>query len=339
MGRFDAMPRRNAVVVIADEYQFAPAAFLARRLRLLNTRDDVDILLGGNSKRSLEQARGFDCDLLLLDLTELEKVRSLPTQIGITSAAYLRLFLPRLLAKSYGRILYLDADIYAESAKVFELFDLDMGDHAIAGVRDLNIPFVPNKGNALELRATFGLSEKDPPERYYRAKYMNTGVSLYDADAFIDAGIEKKALAMMPGRIPKPIYVDQTVTNAVLRGDWLELSPAFNMIVRAWASFIRAFVAPVLVHFTGGLKPWHRAFVDDHPIRRELPLFLKSSPWADFILRSNPTLISAGGPPPAPQLPHWNAESLAELLRYLRETRFADVEQGLTNPSFAALPA
>lgn len=333
------MARRNAVVVIADEYQFPPAAFLATRLRALNGRDDTDILLGSNSQAALEQAKAWDVGLMLIDLAEFERVRTLPTQIGITSAAYLRLFLPRLLAKSYDRILYLDADIYVESPRLFDLFDLDMRGHAIAGVRDMNIPFVPNKGNALELRATFGLTDKDPPARYYRAKYMNTGVSLYDVDAFVAAGIEKKALAMMPGRIPKPIYVDQTVTNAVLRGDWLELSPAFNMIVRAWGSFIRAFARPVLVHFTGGLKPWHRAFVDPHPIRQELPAFLKSSPWPDFLLRSNPSLVAGGGPAPAPQLPHWHGESLAELLRYLRETPFADVEQGLTKLDFAALPA
>jgi len=35
----------------------------------------------------------------------------------------------------------------------------------------------------------------------------------------------------------------------------------------------------------------------------------------------------------------WRDESLARLVRYLRETRFADVEQGLTRLDPSALPA
>jgi lipopolysaccharide biosynthesis glycosyltransferase len=114
------------------------------------------------------------------------------------------------------------------------------------------------------------------------------------------------------------------------------------MIPNAWSSFIRKFSPPVVVHFVGRVKPWHRAFVDDHPVRREIPAFLKDTPWATFIADINPPPQLVGGqlpPPPAPQLPFWTGDPLKALVRYLRETQFADAEQGITRLDYAALPA
>ena len=127
----------------------------------------------------------------------------------------------------------------------------------------------------------------------------------------------------------------------LLRDRWLELSPAWNMIIRAWSSFVRQVAPPVIVHFTGPVKPWHRLFVDDHPVRTELPAFLANTPWASFIGDANPRpqLLAGGLPPiPHPQRPIWPPEAVAAVIRYLRETRFADVEQGLTRLNYDALP-
>ena len=60
-------------------------------------------------------------------------------------------------------------------------------------------------------------------------------------------------------------HLDQSALNLLLRGDFLELSPAFNLMTPLWNSFVREAIAPAIVHFTGALKPWHGPmFLLDH---------------------------------------------------------------------------
>lgn len=316
--------RRNAVVVIADEKQFPPAVFLVQRLRRLNQRPDVDVILAATNRTSLAEASAFDSSLTLLDLSEVGQNANLPVAPGyITRATYLRLFLPVLLAKSHRRILYLDVDVYPETAKLFDLFDMQMRAQAVAAVRDLNVSFIANEFNSRELATTL-------KSVALGAKYFNGGVTLFDVDVFVEKRLEKKAFALLADAIPRPQLMDQTILNALLKGNWLELSPAFNMITRAWSSFIRQFVPPAIIHFTGNVKPWHQGFQQiNHPVKTELAAFLKDSPW--------PAMTAAEQPPNSTVAP-WGSYELAAIASYLRDTPFADVKQGLTKIEVSALP-
>ena len=330
------MAGRDAIIMIADDLQFPPAMFLAQRLRRLNPREDLDIIVASSSKRALESAAGFDPAITLFDINEAEPERDLPVYGYLTRATYLRLFVPRLLEGSYRRLLYLDNDCYPEDDTLFRLFDLDMGKHAVAGVRDLHIPFIPNQVNAAELATTLGVTGRGM-ELFSGAKYLNNGVLLIDTAAFRRAHIEKKATQYLQAH-PKPRYLEQTLLNATLHGRWLELSPRFNMVLPALATFIAAFVRPSIIHFTGGVKPWHAGFRVSHPVRAELSAFLNDSPWRSFLQRVNPVVL--GGPPP-PQTtgePQWRAPAIPNLVRYLSETPFADVAEGLTSVDGSALP-
>jgi lipopolysaccharide biosynthesis glycosyltransferase len=323
------MERRNAVVVVADERQFPPAVFLVQRLRRLNTRADVDIILASQDASLLAQATAFDSKINVLDLSAVDQDRHLPVPAGyITKAAYLRLFLPALLAGSHRRMLYLDVDTYPESRCVFDLFDLDMRSQPIAAVRDLNVPFIGNAFNTREIETTLKITGS----RAMGAKYFNSGVTLFDIDVYVEKRLERKTLALLSGPIPLPQLMDQTLLNAVLRTNWVELSPAFNMIPRALTSFVRDVVPPAIVHFTSEVKPWHQAFAHSHPVKSELTVFLADSPWRDFIARAN-----AGSAPRQAATAPWGSLEVQAIVRYLRDTPFADAKQGYTNLNFAAL--
>ena len=153
-----------------------------------------------------------------------------------------------MLRDRFDRILYLDVDTYPETGKIFDLFGLDLGSHPIAAVRDLIVPFWPNADNQGELRNTLGASGLG-------AKYLNSGVLLFDLARWSDRQLERKALKLIHSRRVPLRYPDQSVFNAILLMDWLELSPSFNMVTRAWASFIRVFAPPQIVHFTGPINP------------------------------------------------------------------------------------
>lgn len=331
---------RNAVVIIADEKQFPPAVFLASRLASLRNGRDVDIKLATDSEACLAQARAFGGPFEVLDIRGIHRDLALPVSGYFTKAAYYSLFLPTLLQGGYRRAIYLDVDVYPESENLFRLFDLDMNGRAIAGVRDLQVSFLPNQINRDELQGTLGLG----PDRSLGAKYLNTGVLLVDIGAYARRKFQEQAVRIIRERQITLSLVDQTVFNLMLRGHWLELSPAFNMVTRTWSSLVRRFSPPVVVHFTGAVKPWHRAFIDDHPVRHEMPAFLKDTPWSAFIEASNPpprlvnVQASALPSPPALQLPLWDGEPLAALIAFLRGTAFADVDQGITALDRSQLP-
>jgi lipopolysaccharide biosynthesis glycosyltransferase len=167
-------------------------------------------------------------------------------------ATYFRLLLPELLGADYRRILYLDVDVYPESDKVFALFDLDMRGHAVAAVRGL-------------LHAA-GTQEARTVLRKGGNKYLNAGVLLIDNARSAETEMTSRALDTARTR-PVPLGAhDQSILNYLLDGDWLELSPSFNMIVPVWKSSVRRAFEPVIVHFAGSGKPWEGPrFSIDHP--------------------------------------------------------------------------
>jgi lipopolysaccharide biosynthesis glycosyltransferase len=329
------MVQRDAIVMIADDRQFPPAMFLAARLRQLRGARDLDIVVASSAKQALASAAGFDPAIALVDLTAVEPERDLPVYDYLTRATYLRLFVPRLLEGRYRRILYLDNDCYPEGDALFGLFDLDMGEYTVAGVRDLHVPFIPNEANAAELAVTLGVTGRGMAA-FFGARYLNNGVLLIDIDGFHRARIEKKTMQYLQAH-PRPLNLEQTLLNGTLRGRWLELSPRFNFVAPALATFIAAFVRPSIIHFTGAVKPWHAGFRILHPVRAEMTAFLKGSPWSTFLQQVNPVVLGGAPLQQTTGEPPWRAPAIPNLVRYLGETPFADVAQGLTTPDPAAL--
>jgi lipopolysaccharide biosynthesis glycosyltransferase len=328
--------KRNAVLLIADENQFAPAVFLAHRLAALRGDRTVDIVLATNSPGELARAKQYVGPFEVIDVSRLHADLALPPVRYFTRATYLSLFVPALLVGHYDRLLYLDIDTYVESDNVFRFFDLDLAGNAVAAIRDLTVPFFANAFNSEELYETLRLPQEDWPG----AKYLNSGVLLFDLRAYRRDKIESEALRVIREGKVRLRLPDQTVFNAVLRTRWLELSPSFNMIAAARASPIREFSPPVILHFSGEVKPWHATFPEDHPVKQQIPAFLKDTPWSSFIADVNRPRQLVGQPAPAtpaPDRPFWHGHELRLLIRYLVETKFADVEQGITRLNYAAL--
>ena len=156
--------------IIADELQFPPAVFLAARLASLKADRDVDIILASNSPRELDRAGQFAGPFQLLDISGLQSDLDLPPTSYFTRATYLSLFVPALLLKKYDRLLYLDVDTYPESARVFDLLDLDLGGHLLAAIRDLNIPFYGSDFNRDELTTTLRIPVEAQQDRRQRRR-------------------------------------------------------------------------------------------------------------------------------------------------------------------------
>lgn len=334
-----------AVVLVSDENQFPVAVFLASQLARLNPRDDTDIVIVSDAAGELAKAREFGVPARLFSLGHQLDGHKFPSSSYITRAAYYRYFLPELLGSDYRRILYLDLDVYLHNAKLFALLDLDMEDNAIGAVRDSMIALTALPINLNELRQTLTGSSK---------KYLNSGVELIDCQRFVDRKIRRKVVEVIAGSKRRLNYNDQTALNSVLDGDWLELSPSFNMVVPLWNSFVREVCEPVVVHFAGPNKPWHGpTFLEDHPVKPELERFLAATPWKDFrarffnvksaMARTAPKLSLGPGlqrsarPAVRSIMTRVNFD-MKGFVEYLTRTPFADVAEGITTLDLDRIP-
>jgi hypothetical protein len=312
---------RNAIVLAADARLFPAAAFAAARLAALNPRADTDILVFTDSAAERDKAAGLDLPFA---------VRAAASFRGVAEPAYyLRFAVLDELARDYARVLYLDVDIWVESAMLFALFDLDMEGHACAGVRDPVVAFVPgNPERAMVMGPT-------------ATKYLNTGVLMIDTARYRAAKVGERFLRVLRKDTRRFGYRDQSVLNVVLQGDWLELSPCFNLIAIQWNTFVARVCPPVVVHFTGPSKPWQGPlFVYDHPMRAAMERWFPQSAWKDFLPRFI-DLKAALDPSRVPRQGNFDMDfpGKAAFVRFLRDTRFADETAGLVTLDRAQLPA
>ena len=312
-------PARNAVVLATDANLFPAAAFAADRLAGLNNRGDTDVIVFTNSVAAREQA-------LRLELPFAVKPVVAPKQF--TDATFFRLFVLEELAAAYRRVIYLDVDTWVESAALFALFDLDMRGKVLAAVRDAVVAFVP------------GLPERQMVLGPNGTKYLNAGVLMVDAERYGRDGVLTRLLRIIR-KSGELLHRDQSALNILLQGDWLELSPAFNLFAIEWDTFVTRVVKPVVVHFAGEGKPWRGArFTLNHPARAAMESWFPKSPWKDFLPRFftvRDALALASEQKPGNFDMAFRGK--AAFVRYLRETEFADVTAGLTELHLGYLPS
>ncbi len=340
------MLKPNVIVFASDSRQLPAAIFAAHRVSRLNTRADTRIIVFCDSAAEVAMAQAFApwCELMVIEFGRAGRSVQMPAfNKRISGASLFRFFLPGLAGEDAKRVIYLDADTYVDDPVFFRLFDLDMKGRTIAAARDLETAYAET-GYALEDLAKAGVTSG--------RKYMNAGVMLIDPKQYVAAGLEHKFLRTSMGR---RIH-DQAAINRVLAGEWLELSPSFNMTTQVRNTFVGEVCKPVVTHFLGKYKPWHgAAFSYGHPVHTEMVGFFAKSPWRSFLARHAEEAAKAlqatqaGKPGLARDLQRsilamqWpflpRSTDYRALVAYLRQTRFADAEQGLARLDLTRIPA
>jgi lipopolysaccharide biosynthesis glycosyltransferase len=308
------MTGRNAVAVMSDARFFPAAVFLCDRLSSLNNRADTDVILFADSEKDVAAARDLGARFVVRTIDPALAAK-FPIGRPLTRRLFYKFNLPDLLAGAYDRVLSVDVDAYPESSGVFALFDLDMHGYVIAAVRGW-------------LNAA-GVGEARTVLRNGGTKYLDSTVLLVDIAGFRAAGMPERLLEVARSR-PVPLaHYDQSMLNYVLDGDWLELSPSFNMIMRLWKSPMRQAFDPVIVHFSGTEKPWPGSrFEIDHAARREFERFVAATPWKRFRAASSRPVDAAR--PDRRVDARLAARLRSDILDHLRNGVFADVAQGIT---------
>jgi lipopolysaccharide biosynthesis glycosyltransferase len=302
-----------------------PAALFAAS-RLVDLGSPARVVLFTDSPHAFALAQHHDLPCEVRDMPAPAEFAGNPL---MQNPLYFRFAIPHILAGEYRRTFYLDVDTFVEDDRLFRLFDLDMKGHAIAAVRDYHMAFVRPK----ERQATLGAGNR---------KYLNAGVMLIDNQRFVEQAIVSAVLKIADARAGSLELFDQSALNIVLQGNWLELSPSFNMLPQAWVSFVRKVYDPVLVHFAGIAKPWEGPrFGLDHRSASEMRRFFSSPPWQALVEACVPAETREawlGGLRQDIQGYDQFFFGKSRLVSLLHQAPFADVQQGLTTPHREFLP-
>lgn len=238
-----------AVVVCTDRNLFWQSAFFLAR--------SIACDRGGQLDHYLYCSDPLDTrfrDVLGGKVTIVEKrAPDVDEQVGIsghlTTTSLLRITALEELCTEYAQVAYSDIDIFQRWGSFAELIPLAGHDRPVAAVRD---------------RALWG----DKPERWVTrnyfpnlpggvmGQYFNAGILIANSRVYLKEDISGRALAFLRDHPDKCHYADQSALNAVINGNWLELSPSWNWQANARYDHLIPLRNPRFVHFTGPVKPW-----------------------------------------------------------------------------------
>lgn len=266
------------VVTAADE-NYAPYLSVMISTLLENTSREtpirffvIDDDLSVSSKEKLIQTVHKFSDVAVIQFVKVdEKVyEDFLVSDHITTTAYFRISMPKLLAKkNYRKILYIDSDTFVLD-DVQKLYEQSLEGKTIGAIID------PGQTEALE---RLGIDSDD--------YYFNSGVMVIDVDQWNQQQITEKTIDYLKNHGDKIIYHDQDALNAVLYENWHPFHPRWNMQSSLifdkhpapTLEYKQAYEAgrknPAVVHFTGHDKPWNT--LEGHPYQDEYMDYLNKS--------------------------------------------------------------
>jgi len=278
----------RAVVFCVDEAYLPFAFFAASQLWHTSDRNDFDIVICAPEGTHVPDTLS-DVNIRLATLATDGLFDGLFIDERRTEAVYHRLALPAVFAEEYDRLLYLDADIFVHGGQFSALFDVDLGGHALAAVRDNQQWTKPS--HHMHDFANMGIG----PE-----KYFNSGVMLIDVAAYQSQNILERCITYGRDNNDKLRQHDQELLNCVLQGNWAELSPIWNWQQPIRSAYFEVMVPVAITHFIGPRKPWNdaagqlpprfaiafRAFLNRHfPDMNDIPVVKASNVSTAYIAR------------------------------------------------------
>lgn len=216
----------------------------------------------------------------VLDQKPLEGLRKVR---WLTSAAYLRLLIPKVLSEE-NIVVYLDSDLLVRH----DLSALcgEAGRSRGSAVWAVDDFFHPDVGDVLGDQNCLDLGV-DP-----RAPYFNSGVLVIDVKKWRDTHISERSFAFVREKASIMRYHDQDALNVVFASQWKRLDPRWNVMLPT----IRQYVArernggpesdrltnelatgAFIFHFIGRHKPWEASY--QGPGRHEYLEAVRNAGW------------------------------------------------------------
>jgi Glycosyl transferase family 8 len=239
----DIGPGQNcAVALCCDRGYFQLALFVLRQIAYHNPGRRFDLVISSQDDLELPQW-ALDVGMVLHKAGALPEVAEVGRFLG-SMAPLVRLTLARELQHRYRRILYLDCDTFVEGGDIGRLMEVDLGQHALGMVLDVDY-FFTAKVQSREFQILGW-----PP-----VPYANTGVMLIDTKAYVDQDLEARSFAVC-AKYPQAVVLgDQSLTNLTLLGKFAQLAPCWNWQLSKILPLVTLRYPIFIRHFIGQGKP------------------------------------------------------------------------------------
>lgn len=254
------MQKINVCLACDDNYSKQAGVVIASVLVNANKEDDISfyILDGGISEEHKDEIYLLkaikECNIIFVEIDQSLFIdyMKIKTHSYITIPTYYRLMLPTLLP-NVSRIIYFDCDVVVNSS-LSALFNTEMGDYLIAGVRDLNKKML----------------KKNP-------SYVNAGMLVFDLKNMRNDNTENKFLSWTVQNSEKIKLGDQEIINEVCKGRIKIVDDKWNVQSSNFTNRSSYIKNPAVVHFVAKRKPWHWASFSYH--RNLYFKYLQLTPW------------------------------------------------------------
>lgn len=190
----------------------------------------------------------------------------------ISLATYYRIFLETILPQDLQKVIYLDCDLIVNGA-IQNFWDTDIRNYAVGCIEDM----------------WSGKSENYTRLHYDASfSYFNAGVLLVNLACWRQMKFQELAVKYISQHINELIFNDQDVLNALLHDCKLFLPFRYNVqdgFLRrkrrirpeVWDVLDKELLHPVIIHYTGGKKPWQ--YKSQHPYKKLYFHYLDLTPW------------------------------------------------------------
>jgi lipopolysaccharide biosynthesis glycosyltransferase len=173
------------------------------------------------------------------------------TSKHITIATYYRILLPEILDQSLDKVIYLDSDMVIVG-NIEPLWEIDIDNKALAAVSEPSF----NDYERLSLPVKHG--------------YFNAGVLVINIKYWRAKQATVQLKRYIIANAQKLNFWDQDALNACFNEEWITLKPKYNQqgsffciprkkLLNTYtkSDLNEALVNPVIIHYTGSVKPWH----------------------------------------------------------------------------------
>ena len=250
----------NVCLACDDNYAKYAGVVIASILDSANPDDSLCfyILDGGIKSKNKDKILALkdikDCEIKFVPIdnslfTDYMDVR---THEYISIPTFYRLKLPTLLP-NVKRVIYFDCDFVVTSS-LAKLFNVNMGDYPIAGVKDISKKLTKINPN-----------------------YVNAGMLVMDITNLKKAGAEEIFLNWTKEHFDTIKLGDQEIINEALKGKIMLVEDEWNVQSSNFTNRSSYTRTPKAIHFVAKKKPWHYASFSVH--RPLYFKYLQLTPW------------------------------------------------------------
>ncbi|NTU52433.1 MAG: glycosyltransferase family 8 protein [Chlorobiaceae bacterium] len=225
-------------------------------------------------RRKIEEiAKGYNCTIRHITVSDHLFVKLASEHTMYPKGIYYRLLIPSLIDEK--KVLYLDCDMIINDS-IKPLYEQEFGDAWVCAIED------PGFDRHQQLRM-------DSASRYF-----NSGMMLINLAKWKAGGLQQKVIDFIEHNPESIWFPDQCGLNSIINGQWKKVPLKYNQQSSIFSEgfddkfdcFSReelqeARTHPVIIHYTGGSKPWH--YKNKHPYKYLYWKYLKMTPWKHAI--------------------------------------------------------